>query len=696
LFLYWIFYLKQLYLSMLPNPLKNSLLTMTPTNKQRRTITIIGGGIAGLSAAHEFTKRGYTVTVYEKHGTDFGGKAKSVRITSASSADLNGLAGEHGFRFFPRFYRHLQDTMAEIPYQNKTVLDNLVEVDEIIFAAVNYPTFHLPARLRGSLRSIRDRISGELKRVGVQLNDAERHVFATRMWQLMTSCDERRFNEYERLSWWSFMEGDLHSDIYKDFLARGLTRTLVAARAECASVKTGGDIICRLLWEFNFSGDSIDRVLNGPTNEVWINPWREYLRSKGVVFVQNAELVSINCSANGSERHVNNLVFAHKNADGSVTTSEKKPEYVVMTAPVECFAAILEKEKKILTQSILKSWVTLDAMDDTISFLLEKHRIIKDTLLHRPTAIDMLSLLHLWKDVNAIAPVESPEFYTKVIQKMVLTHDPSLEQVLPLSKEVEWMVGLMFYMRKAPKTGNGHIILPDSAWAITAFLQTDHWAAEHQPQHPECKAIFSIDISDWNTPGVYTTQKPARFCTKDEVAAEVWAQLQASFNKNDEFCLDDDDVLGYYIDDAVAYDEKGKPKNENAMPILVNSVNSWHLRPTTQTNIDNLFLAGDYVKTNTDLATMEGANEAAKRAVNAILQREGANKKELCTIHRLQVPLVFRLYRRIDSWYYKRGLPYPQWFSGHIMKGVEWYKKWKYRQKGATNAAKIAVAQQTS
>ena len=31
-------------------------------------------------------------------------------------------------------------------------------------------------------------------------------------------------------------------------------------------------------------------------------------------------------------------------------------------------------------------------------------------------------------------------------------------------------------------------------------------------------------------------------------------------------------------------------------------------------------LAADYVRTYTDLATMEGANEAARRAVNAILE----------------------------------------------------------------------------
>ena len=42
------------------------------------------------------------------------------------------------------------------------------------------------------------------------------------------------------------------------------------------------------------------------------------------------------------------------------------------------------------------------------------------------------------------------------------------------------------------------------------------------------------------------------------------------------------------------------------------------------TRIPNLFLASDYVRTHTDLATMEGANEAARRAVNGILDATGS------------------------------------------------------------------------
>ena len=38
-----------------------------------------------------------------------------------------------------------------------------------------------------------------------------------------------------------------------------------------------------------------------------------------------------------------------------------------------------------------------------------------------------------------------------------------------------------------------------------------------------------------------------------------------------------------------------------------------------------MFLAGDYLDTATNLACMEGANEAARRAVNALLEQAGSN-----------------------------------------------------------------------
>src|SRR4051794_41294912 len=78
------------------------------------TVAVLGGGVAGLSAAHELVERGFSVTVYERSAR-FGGKARSYGVTGSSTDLRHDLTAEDGFRFFPGFHRHLPDTSKLIP-----------------------------------------------------------------------------------------------------------------------------------------------------------------------------------------------------------------------------------------------------------------------------------------------------------------------------------------------------------------------------------------------------------------------------------------------------------------------------------------------------------------------------------------------------------------------------------------------------
>jgi hypothetical protein len=85
----------------------------------------------------------------------------------------------------------------------------------------------------------------------------------------------------------------------------------------------------------------------------------------------------------------------------------------------------------------------------------------------------------------------------------------------------------------------------------------------------------------------------------------------------------------------------------NLEPLLINTAGSWADRPDAATRIPNLFLASDYVRTHTDLATMEAANEAARRAVNAILDVTRSSAKR-CDVWRLREPGAFAAARALD------------------------------------------------
>ena len=69
---------------------------------KKKRVAVLGGGVGGLSAAHELAERGYEVRVYEKNAI-VGGKARSVVIEGSGLDGRRDLPAEHGFRFFPGF-----------------------------------------------------------------------------------------------------------------------------------------------------------------------------------------------------------------------------------------------------------------------------------------------------------------------------------------------------------------------------------------------------------------------------------------------------------------------------------------------------------------------------------------------------------------------------------------------------------------
>src|SRR5438046_1462476 len=67
--------------------------------RSQRAVAVLGGGVAGLTAAHELAERGFDVTVYERRA--FGGKARSFGVPHTASGGRRPLPGEHGARFIP-------------------------------------------------------------------------------------------------------------------------------------------------------------------------------------------------------------------------------------------------------------------------------------------------------------------------------------------------------------------------------------------------------------------------------------------------------------------------------------------------------------------------------------------------------------------------------------------------------------------
>jgi 15-cis-phytoene desaturase len=258
--------------------------------------------------------------------------------------------------------------------------------------------------------------------------------------------------------------------------------------------------------------------------------------------------------------------------------------------------------------------------------------------------------------VEVIAPLLNPQ---------ILKADPGLNGILTLKDHIAWMNGIQFFLKEDVCLVHGHTIYIDSAWSLTSICQKQFWPGIDLNHYGDgaVKGIISIDISDWKTPGPLYG-KPACECTKEEIKEEIWSQIKKGQNHDDEQLLKDNMIHSWFLDPDIVF--PNPHPTINLEPLLINKADSWHLRPKAYTMIPNFFLASDYIQTNTDLATMEGANEAARRAVNCIINVSGSNARH-CKIWDLHEPNIFALMRYKDKQRFKKGLPWnwkqPWWLK---------------------------------
>jgi len=359
---------------------------------------------------------------------------------------------------------------------------------------------------------------------------------------------------------------------YRKYLVRGATKVLVAMDPEESSARTIGRMTVQTVADILDPRRDVE-ILNAPTSEAWIEPWRELLEGLGVDVRVGAPVESVG--------------FDGERVTGVVVDGDRaEADQYVLATPVEV-------TRRLVTDGMREADASLDGLDKL---------------------------------------------------------------------KTDWMSGVQFYLKEDVPLVRGHGIYFDSPWALTSISQRQFWETEFD-RYDGVEGVLSVCISDWDTEGV-VYGKTAKECTRKEVAKEVWTQLKQHLNGEGEAVLEDDLLVGWYLDESIQHDEE-EGRSENEEPLLVNTVGSLRHRPEAATRIPNLTLAADYVRTNTDLATMEGANEAAWRATNAILEREGSSAPR-CEVHELEEPSVFEPFKRIDAARYRLGLPH----LGESTKGV--------------------------
>ena len=552
----------------------------------RLSVAIIGGGVAGMSAAHELLRRSgqpveYDITVYDANPNRCGGKARSIPVPNSGTDGREDLPGEHGFRFFPGFYRHLPDTMAHIPYgdpdKDWNVFKNLMVADRLEIPRHDQPPLVISARFPKTLGDL----VTDFKAIFLEDTDLTVEMiefFAERIWQILTSCHERRFEEYEGKTWREFLDPKKfdYNKAYVDLLIDGLSRSLLANDPSIASLRTTGDTNIQLILGMVEPGHPTDRLLNGPTSKVWLDPWYDYITGHGVTYHLGHKATEISF-AGGQVESVS--------IESDAGAQTIKADYYIFALPVERMA---------------------------------------DLLVASPQSTGMVA---------------------------------AFQNILALKANVRWMNGVQFFLYEDVPITHGHMLFADSPWAITGISEAQFWKDEHLDNAGDgtVNGVLSFCISEWNEPGRFNGKKACE-CTDEELAMEVWEEVKQSVNAGGKELIKDSNRHSWFFDpDIIDHEEGGVLRLSDSEPLFINTTNSWEKRPDVQIGVPNMLLASDYVRTYTDVACMEAANEAARRAVNALLTMTGSRATH-CMLWPLHEPDIFAPFRWHDKHRFNKGL----------------------------------------
>ena len=343
---------------------------MSLQENKNRKVVIFGGGIAGLSTAHELIRLGYSVQVYEANG-EAGGFFRSARFP-----ENGNIPSEYSWHGMGPWYHNTFDLLKQIPFDEKGSI-----YDHALSRPINFGIFPNQGDAQfydKGLRSI------------PMMFKMSKWDWVKWSWLMLKTWAARRRTElhYSTLNaaeQWKEVLGEQSYTTWRSCFGPwiGSDWTLV-------SLHTTGQFFRKQLTSQPAHLHSADSdgsawthgagdgwlLLRGPSSEFWFDRWVRDLCAKGVEFFWNAPLEKLH--SDGSNLNVAEL------EGGTMVQADL---YVVATDPfsaAQIFACspVLEQERelrlfRLLIQDGPHTQVSFRiAFADSIRFLRERVAVV--------------------------------------------------------------------------------------------------------------------------------------------------------------------------------------------------------------------------------------------------------------------------------------------------------------------------------
>jgi uncharacterized protein with NAD-binding domain and iron-sulfur cluster len=246
---------------------------------------IFGAGIAGLTAAHELAKLGYTVTVYEAIDQP-GGFFRSSRLSQ------NNMPTEYSWHGMGPWYHNTFDLMQHIPFNEKGSIYDLAlsrPIDFGIFPDTDKAQFY---KGLGSIPNM------------FRMSKWEFVKWSYVMLKTWTSNDRSKL-KYDKINAAQAWKPFLKDKAYKTW--RSCFGPWIGSDWSRVSLQTTGDFFRKQLTSKPPHQHKSDQdgpawthgagmgwlLLKGPSSEYWFNPWIKYLKEQGVQFIWEKALTKL-------------------------------------------------------------------------------------------------------------------------------------------------------------------------------------------------------------------------------------------------------------------------------------------------------------------------------------------------------------------------------------------------------------------
>lgn len=620
-----------------PTVFEQDALNLPRISERNKSVVVVGAGLAGLACAYELSQRGFAVTLLEK-SPQLGGKIASWDIT----ANGETFRMEHGFHgFFPQYY-NLNNLVAEVGIKSNFQSLNfysLVYRDEKYQPEVFHPTnTAFPWNIVDLAIASPNRL-----RWGINLTKFK-HL---QVFQAISGYErEKNFRRFDDISVADWVAKDFPQGLYDLYFLPFAKSSLNAP-----DLMSVGELM--QFFHFYFFGNPEGLAFNGTRDDMGtslVQPIAEKIKKSGGKIITSATVseiqavegkidsLSYQVGNNKTDEHPGKFFPPEKTFQGNIDVPfwvkrnenlEKLPEttleyfgaadevYAVNSQKDEaisltcthqgctvkmaadgyfhcpCHGAMFSADGKVIqgpAKRNLESFKIAQRQDDELQLIANNPANLSPQILkadYYVFATDVGGVKQLFKQINGDVSLS----VSQQVDKLDIA-DPFAVCRFWFDRDFVWE--------------------QSNFTSLSGYELTDSITLYHRIQQ---------QFIDWAERTGGSVVELHAYCYKEKQFPTQEALLTTFENELYE-------IVPELQQATILHRELVNQKNFSGYP-----PNSYQRRPETNTSIPNLVFAGDWVKMPFPCGLMERAVSSGLLAANAILHREGLQRRELLSVN---------------------------------------------------------------